>query len=149
MRHGTSRSSCFATRTAFSNAEIFSHAIKTLRRGPVVGVPTAGGVISTGAVSIMDVGTMRLPFRGWFVSGTGEDMELNGCVPHIVVWPEPGQMPQGKDVQLEKALQVLYETTKAFEPDRSRSCVMRPSVTECRRCRAAEEFDIAEFDVAA
>jgi tricorn protease len=100
---------------SFSNAEIFSHAIKTLRRGPVVGVPTAGGVISTGAVSIMDVGTMRLPFRGWFVSGTGEDMELNGCVPHIVVWPEPGQMPQGKDVQLEKALQVLYETTKAYE----------------------------------
>ena len=26
-----------------SNAEIFSHAIKTLKRGPIVGVPTAGG----------------------------------------------------------------------------------------------------------
>ena len=51
---------------SFSNAEIFSHAIKTLKRGQLVGVPTAGGVISTGGVPIMDVGTLRLPFRGWF-----------------------------------------------------------------------------------
>ena len=28
---------------SFSNAEIFSHAIKTLKRGRLVGVPTAGG----------------------------------------------------------------------------------------------------------
>ena len=33
---------------SFSNAEIFSHAIKTLKRGKLVGVPSAGGVISTG-----------------------------------------------------------------------------------------------------
>ena len=100
---------------SFSNAEIFSHAIKTLRRGPVVGVPTAGGVVSTGAVQIMDLGTLRFPFRGWFLPGTGEDMELHGCVPDIIVWPEPGQMPAGKDVQLEKALQVLAANVKAYE----------------------------------
>ncbi|HND55180.1 MAG TPA: S41 family peptidase, partial [Pirellulaceae bacterium] len=41
---------------SFSNAEIFSHAIRALGRGKVVGVPTAGGVISTGAATIMDVG---------------------------------------------------------------------------------------------
>ena len=82
---------------SFSNAEIFSHAIKTLRADKLVGVPTAGGVMSTGAVQIMDIGTLRLPFRGWFVPGTGEDMELNGCVPDVIVWPEPGDMPQGKD----------------------------------------------------
>src|SRR5207244_2597513 len=46
-----------------SNAEIFSHAIKTLKRGQLVGIPTAGAVISTGAVPVMDVGTLRLPFR--------------------------------------------------------------------------------------
>ncbi len=33
---------------SFSNAEIFSHAIKTLKRGRLVGVPTSGSVISTG-----------------------------------------------------------------------------------------------------
>ena len=46
---------------SFSNAEIFAHAIKTLQRGKLVGVPTAGGVISTGARTIMDVGVLRLP----------------------------------------------------------------------------------------
>jgi tricorn protease len=34
---------------SYSNAEVFSHAIKTLKRGQLVGVPTAGGVISTGS----------------------------------------------------------------------------------------------------
>ena len=75
---------------SFSNAEIFSHAIKTLKRGQLVGVATAGGVISTGAQRIMDVGMIRVPFRGWFVLGSGEDMELNGAVPDHVLWPKPG-----------------------------------------------------------
>jgi tricorn protease len=100
---------------SFSNAEIFSHAIKTLGRGQLVGVPTAGGVISTGGTAIMDAGFLRLPFRGWFVLNTGEDMELNGAVPQHIVWPEPGQMPAGKDVQLEKAVEVLLADVKAWQ----------------------------------
>jgi tricorn protease len=100
---------------SFSNAEIFSHAIKTLRRGQVVGVPTAGAVISTGGTSIMDVGFLRLPFRGWYVIDTGEDMELHGAVPHHIVWPEPGDMPQGKDAQLMKGVDVLLADVKAWK----------------------------------
>jgi tricorn protease len=99
---------------SFSNAEIFSHAIKTLKRGPLVGAPTAGGVISTGAATIMDVGTLRLPFRGWHIVNTGEDMELNGAVPDHILWPEPGQMPQGKDIQLQKAVAVLLGDVQAY-----------------------------------
>jgi len=94
---------------SFSNAEIISHAIKTLKRGKLVGVPTAGGVISTGGTGIMDVGFLRLPFRGWYVLPTGEDMELNGAVPDFVLWPQPGEMPAGKDIQLDKAIEVLLE----------------------------------------
>ncbi len=90
-----------------SNAEIFSHAIKTLDRGKVVGVPTAGAVISTGSAAIMDLGILRRPFRGWYVLGTGEDMELNGAVPDFVLWPEPGQLSAGHDIQLDKAVEVL------------------------------------------
>jgi tricorn protease len=100
---------------SFSNAEIFSHAIKNLGRGKLVGVPTAGGVISTGGRRIMDVGSIRMPFRGWFVLKTGEDMELNGAVPDHVLWPEPGQMPAGKDLQLEKAVQVLRADVQAWK----------------------------------
>jgi tricorn protease len=92
---------------SFSNAEIFSHAIKTLNRGKLVGVQTSGSVISTGSRSIMDIGSLRLPFRGWYIHGSGEDMEHNGAVPDHVVWPQPGQLPAGTDLQLIKGLELL------------------------------------------
>jgi len=111
---------------SFSNAEIFSHAIKTLKRGQLVGVPTAGGVISTGGASIMDLGFIRIPLRGWFLINDGEDMELNGAVPDHVLWPEPGQMPQGKDIQLEKAIQVLLEDVKKWN-ERERPALRKAS----------------------
>lgn len=94
---------------SYSNAEIFSHAIKTLGRGKVVGVQTAGGVVSTGSATVNDVGRIRVPFRGWFLIGDGQDMERNGCIPHVVLWPEPGELPQGVDRQLEKAVELLIE----------------------------------------
>jgi tricorn protease len=100
---------------SFSNAEIFSHAVKTLKRGQLVGVPTAGGVISTGAAFIMDVGVIRVPFRGWFLRDSGEDMELNGAVPDHVLWPQPGQLPRGEDVQLAKAIEVLQGDVRVWK----------------------------------
>ena len=100
---------------SYSNAEIFSHAIKTLGRGKLVGVRTAGGVISTGSAAVTDVGRIRQPFRGWYVAATGEDMELNGAVPHVELWPAPGDVPAGKDAQLEAAVAVLAEEVKKAE----------------------------------
>jgi tricorn protease len=99
--------SVLCNQNSFSNAESFSHAVKTLKRGQLVGVPTAGGVITVGTVRIMNVGYLRLPTRGWYVVGTGEDMELNGAKPDHLLWPEPEQLPHGKDVQLAKAIEVL------------------------------------------
>lgn len=98
---------------SFSNAEIFSHAIKQLKRGKLVGVQTAGGVISTGGTSILDVGFLRKPFRGWYLLD-GQDMELNGAMPHFQIWPHPGDLPKGKDIQLDKAIDVLQKDVKAW-----------------------------------
>ena len=94
---------------SYSNAEIFSHAIKGLGRGKLIGVPTAGGVVSTGSAAIMDVGVLRLPFRGWFVKWTGRDMELNGAVPDVIVWPQPTELPNGRDRQLIRAIGLLKQ----------------------------------------
>lgn len=99
---------------SFSNAEIFSHAIRNLGRGRLVGVRTAGGVISTGATSILDIGTLRMPFRGWFSIADGEDMELNGAQPHLEIWPLPGEWPAGIDRQLESAVKALEEDVTAW-----------------------------------
>ena len=100
---------------SFSNAEIFSHAIKGLKRGRLVGVPSAGGVISTGSAQIMDLGRLRRPFRGWFVQSTGADMELNGAVPDVIKWPQPGEWPSGRDVQLRTAAKVLGQEIKKWK----------------------------------
>ena len=55
----------------------------------------------------MDAGTIRIPFRGWYLMSDGQDMELNGATPDFVLWPEPGQIPAGIDLQLNKAISVL------------------------------------------
>ncbi len=102
---------------SFSNAEILSHAIRTLKRGKIVGVATAGGVISAGQSSILSAGKLRIPFRGWFLIGSGEDMELNGAKPHHTLWPKPGEMTAGIDTQIQKAVEVL---TKEVQEDNSK-----------------------------
>ncbi|MGD9126209.1 MAG: S41 family peptidase [Planctomycetia bacterium] len=97
-----------------SNAEIFSHAIKTLKRGKVVGAPTAGAVISTWGKNLLGVGLLRVPSRAWFVLGTGEDMEKNGVQPDVIVWPKPCEMPAGIDRQLKKGVQLLQKDVKKW-----------------------------------
>jgi C-terminal processing protease CtpA/Prc/Tol biopolymer transport system component len=99
---------------SYSNAEIFAHAIKTLDRGKLVGVTTAGGVISAGKDRILDAGTLRVPFRGWFLPGTGEDMEMNGAVPDIMVWASPDELVAGRDPQLEVGVETLLEEVNSY-----------------------------------
>ena len=62
---------------SFSNAEIFSHAVKTLKRGKVVGVPTAGAVISTGGTSVME---QTLSQMFWKKVEPGDALQISGVV---------------------------------------------------------------------
>jgi tricorn protease len=91
---------------SFSNAEIISHAFKTLGRGPLVGQQTAGGVISTGSESLVDGTTVRLPFRGWYLFD-GTDMEENGAMPDFVVLQTPEDEVRAFDAQLAKVVEEL------------------------------------------
>lgn len=92
---------------SYSNAEIFSWAIRTLKRGPIVGKQTYGAVISTGGTGLQDGSSVRLPFRGWYVNdGTRTNMELNGCPPDHAVENLPQDFAAGLDRQLEKAIEV-------------------------------------------
>ena len=91
----------------YSNAEIFCHAFKRLKRGELVGQPTNGGVISALPVTIPEVGELQVPFRGWFHAKTGLDLELNGAVPDLLVPLDPGDQAAGTDPQLAAAIRVL------------------------------------------
>jgi tricorn protease len=89
---------------SYSNAEIFSWGVKTLKRGPVVGKRTYGAVISTGAFRLLDGSSLRNPFRGWYTKSTGQNMENNGCIPDVAVENLPHDLAAGRDAQLEAAV---------------------------------------------
>ena len=92
---------------SYSNAEIFSWAIKTLGRGPLVGKQTFGAVISTGGAGLMDGSFVRMPFRGWYVKDKNStNMELNGCPPDYAVENLPEDFGIQRDRQLEKAIEI-------------------------------------------
>lgn len=91
---------------SFSNAEIFSHAIKTTGRGVLVGQQTYGGVISTGSYGLIDGATIRRPFRGWYLPD-GTDMENNGAIPDIIIDQTPEAEAAGRDEQLQAAVEAL------------------------------------------
>lgn len=93
---------------SFSNAEIFSHAFKTLGRGTLVGQTTAGGVISTGSHRLLDGTTIRIPFRGWYLPD-GTDMENHGAIPDLIVPQTPEAEATGADPQLQAAVADLLK----------------------------------------
>ena len=104
---------------SFSNAEIFSHAIKTIGRGTLVGEETFGGVISTGAFTLIDGTRVRQPFRGWYLPD-GTDMESRGAIPDVRVELVPSDEVAGRDAQLEAAVRTLLgqlpETPPSVHP---------------------------------
>jgi len=96
----------------YSNAEIFCHAVKLAGRAPLVGIETAGGVISAVKVPIPEVGTLQVPFRGWYHAGTGEDLDRNGARPDHEVPLGPAGEVAGEDPQLRLALRLLREQVR-------------------------------------
>ena len=95
---------------SYSNAEIFSWAFQTLDRGPLVGSPTFGAVISTGGTQLLNGAWVRLPGRGWYVADSGINMEHHGAQPDVVVWQPPAEDASAtEDTQLLTAVEVRLD----------------------------------------
>lgn len=103
----TKPSVALANSSSYSNAEIFSHAYKTLGIGTLVGTPTFGAVISTGGQGLIDGSFVRMPFRAWYVKATDENMENGPAVPDVIIDNAPDSKAKGEDPQLKKAVEVL------------------------------------------
>ena len=108
----TKPSVALCNESSYSNAEIFSHAYKTLGIGKLVGVPTFGAVISTGGKRLIDGSFVRLPFRAWYVKATNDNMEFVHAEPNYIVKNSPDSKEKGKDEQLQKAVKVLMGQLK-------------------------------------
>lgn len=89
-----------------SNSEMMAEGFKALGIGPVIGIPTMGAVIATGTWSFLDGGTIRTPASGVYTA-SGENMELRGRQPDVLVPYDPVAVKEGRDPQLEKAVQTL------------------------------------------
>jgi len=105
----TKPSVALCNQNSYSNAEIFSHAYKTLDIGTLVGQPTFGAVISTGGYGLMDGSYIRMPFRAWYVKATEQNMEHGPAVPDILVENAPGSKAKGEDQQLKAAVDELLK----------------------------------------
>lgn len=99
---------------SFSNAEMFAEGFRYYKLGPIAGVPTAGGVISTGQYGLWDGGSIRMPRGGAFASN-GENLERNGRKPDFRVNFDPNAWREGRDVQTEK---IVAELMKKLPPQR-------------------------------
>jgi tricorn protease len=104
-----------ANENSYSNAEIFSHAFKNLDHGTLVGQPTFGAVISTGGTGLMDGSYVRMPYRGWYVYQTDENMEHGPARPDIQVENPPAIKAEGEDPQLRRAVEALLDDVDGAE----------------------------------
>ena len=99
---------------SLSDAEDFTEGYRTLKLGPVVGEPTAGWIIYTSNVSLIDGSSLRLPstvIRG----SDGKVMEMNPRPVDVFVERPIGESYTGKDSQLDAAVRELLKrlTTKS------------------------------------
>lgn len=89
-----------------SDAEMFPDGFRALGLGKLIGVPTYGAVIGTGAFGLMDGASIRTPGAGVYTA-TGQNMENYGVPPDVYVDNTPDGFKRGVDAQVEKAVEVL------------------------------------------
>lgn len=101
---------------AGSGGDLLPFLFRQREVGPLVGTTTWGGLVGTwDTPPFIDGGRMVAP-RGGFYNLDGEwDVEGIGIAPDIEVMQTPKQVINGKDPQLERAVQEALELLKTYE----------------------------------
>jgi Tol biopolymer transport system component/C-terminal processing protease CtpA/Prc len=95
-------------RHTLSDGEDFTEGYRSLHLGKVVGEPTAGWIIYTSGVQLIDGSALRLPFDR-ITANDGELMEMHPRPVDIPVAKPIGESLIGKDSQLEAAVNQLLK----------------------------------------
>jgi Tol biopolymer transport system component len=91
---------------SLSDAEDFTEGYRALGLGKVVGEPTAGWIIFTWNVPMLDGSVLRLP-RSRITAADGTDMELKPRPVDVAVKRPIGEAYTGRDAQLDAAVRTL------------------------------------------
>jgi C-terminal processing protease CtpA/Prc len=97
---------------SFSNGEIFAYAMRLRKLATLVGMPTPGYVIWTDSLNLVDGTGARMPMSA-FYRMDGVPLENNGEKPDLQVCLAPEDWRQGRDPQLDKAIELLQARSKS------------------------------------
>lgn len=93
---------------SLSDAEDFTEGYRTMKLGKVVGEPTAGWIIYTSGVQLIDGSTLRIPFTK-ITASDGTVMELKPRAVDVPVVRPIGESYAGSDSQLDAAVRELLK----------------------------------------
>ncbi len=95
--------------STLSDGEDFTEGYRSLQLGKVVGEPTAGWIIFTGAQALIDGSSVRVPFTR-VQDLRGETMEMHPRPVDVEVDRSLGETMAHEDTQLARAVKVLMES---------------------------------------
>jgi tricorn protease len=91
---------------AGSGGDLLPYMFKKMKLGPLVGTRTWGGLVGTwDTPPFIDGGRMVAPRGGFFDTDGKWAVEGEGIAPDIEVFHDPKEIAEGRDPQLEKAVQ--------------------------------------------
>lgn len=94
-----------------SNTEMLSESYRRLRLGKLVGRPTAGAVIWTYSIQLLDGAWLSLP-RLYVVTPEGEDLEGSGRPVDVEIARPLGEWASRRDRQLDAAVATLLKAVR-------------------------------------
>lgn len=100
---------------SLSDAEDFTEGYRALQLGKVVGEPTAGWIIYTSNVQLVDGTTLRIPFSR-VTDVNGKAMELVPRLVDVPVTRPMGESYSGRDGQLDAAVNTLLKQIGERKP---------------------------------
>lgn len=102
---------------AGSGGDYLPYSFRELGLGPLIGTRTWGGLIGIAAnPQLTDGGRLAVPFFRFFDTDNRWSVENEGVAPDIEVGLDPIATNQGRDTQLERAIEEIMERLENFEP---------------------------------
>jgi C-terminal processing protease CtpA/Prc len=96
---------------SLSDAEMTSQGFKALKLGKIIGNETYRWIIFTSGIGLVDGSTVRMPAWGCY-SLDGKDLEMTGVQPDILVINHFDDKLNGRDPQLDKAIEEILKQLK-------------------------------------